>query len=1042
MKKKLIFMTLALWSMVSVQAYGFEVDGINYETSSDTSVYVVGRNAKYSGAVVIPATVTWKGKTYTVTAIGSSTFYNCSGLTSVTIPNSVTAIGSSAFYNCSGLTSVTIPNSVTTVESYAFYNCSGLTSVTIGEGVTSFGYHVFNGCENLTTVAWNAIDCQCESDSDKSDSSDRRPFYGCGKITAITLGNKVKHIPAYMYYWMEGLTSVTIPESVTSIGKGAFIGCRGLTSVTLPAGLTSIGNSTFSDCSGLTSVTIPNSVTSIGSYAFASCSGLTSVTIPNSVTSIGAYVFSYCSGLTSVTIPNSVTTIGSRAFSNCSGLTSVTFPASVTYIGDYAFYDCDGLTSVTLPAAVDSIGNGAFESCGSLASVTFPDGLVYLGHRAFRYCSSLTSVTLPAVLTFIGDQAFYGTAIATPLYNSQVFIYMPRSYLGAYTIPSGIQRIAGGAFYNCADLTSVTIPNSVTVIGADAFSSCYRLASVSLPESVDSVGYRAFAYTGLGSPLYNGKVFAYMPQSYSGAYAIPSGIYRIAGGALYDCSGLTSVTIPNSVASIGESAFSHCSGLTSVTIGEGVDSIVDRAFAYCENLSTVVWNAVACRDIDYRYRPSELPFYACPVATMMFGDKVRHIPAYLCYDMDGLTSVTIPEGVTFIGNNAFGYCGGLTSVAWNAVNCLSYAELNFNAGYDGGPFPRCANITTMTFGDNVTHIPAYLCYDMDGLASIEIPESVNTIGHCAFSSCNGLTSVTIPERVDSIGRSAFAWCPNLTSVVWNAVNCRDMHKRYEWDWSSDALFAGTPLTSIAFGEKVTRIPAGLCYGCSYLTSVTLPASVTAIGDRALRGSNLIGVTSLAQNPPVCEGGPFYTHKMLYVPRGSKEAYEDAPIWGYFNKIIELGNGAVVTLRVNDEDMGSVHGEGEYELGEQVRLAAVPRWGYHFVRWDDGNTENPRMLTVAGDIELTALFAKGSTINNDVPADVANETLAQAPVLVSAAQGAIQVADAHGESVSVYNLQGIRIYHAARLTGSAEIPVPTTGVYVVKANDWVVKLLVK
>ena len=1007
MKKKLIFMALALWSMVSVQAYGFEVDGINYGTSSDTSVYVA-QNAKYSGAVVIPATVDWKGKTYTVTAIGSYAFQNCSGLTSVTIPNSVTSIEYSAFYNCSGLTSVTIPNSVTSIGSSAFSECSGLTSVTIPNSVTSIGSYAFQNCS--------------------------------------------------------GLTSVTIPNSVTSIGSYAFQNCSGLTSVTIPNSVTSIEYFAFYNCSGLTSVTIPNSVTTIESYAFYNCSGLTSVVIPNSVTSIGSYAFSDCSGLTSVTIPNSVTTIGSRAFSNCSGLTSVTFPASVTYIGDYAFYDCDGLTSVTLPAAVDSIGNGAFESCGSLASVTFPDGLVYLGHRAFRYCSSLTSVTLPAVLTFIGDQAFYGTAIATPLYNSQVFIYMPRSYLGAYTIPSGIQRIAGGAFYNCADLTSVTIPNSVTVIGADAFSSCYRLASVSLPESVDSVGYRAFAYTGLGSPLYNGKVFAYMPQSYSGAYAIPSGIYRIAGGALYDCSGLTSVTIPNSVttiegsafsycsgltsvtipnsvASIGESAFSHCSGLTSVTIGEGVDSIDHRAFAYCENLSTVVWNAVACRDIDYRY-DSDLPFYACPVATMMFGDKVRHIPAYLCYDMDGLTAVTIPEGVTSIGYRAFGYCGGLTSVAWNAVNCLSYAELNFNAGYDSGPFPRCANITTMTFGDKVTHIPAYLCYDMDGLASIAIPESVNTIGHGAFSSCNGLTSVTIPERVDSIGRSAFAWCPNLTSVVWNAVNCRDMHKRYEWNWSSDALFAETPLTSIAFGGKVTRIPAGLCYRCRYLTSVTLPASVTAIGDRALWGSDLIRVTSLAQNPPVCEGGPFYTHKTLYVPRGSKEAYEDAPIWGYFNKIIELGNGAVVTLRVNDEDMGSVHGEGEYELGEQVRLAAVPRWGYHFVRWDDGNTENPRMLTVAGDIELTALFAKGSTINNDVPTDVANETLAQAPVLVSAAQGAIQVADAHGESVSVYNLQGIRIYHAARLTGSAEIPVPTTGVYVVKANDWTVKLLVK
>ena len=142
-------------------------------------------------------------------------FSGCSGLTSVTIPNSVTSIGDYAFSGCSGLTSITIPNSVTSIGDYAFRDCSGLTSITIPNSVTSIGDYAFSGCS--------------------------------------------------------GLISVTIPNSVTSIADNAFQNCRSLTSVTIPNSVTSIGDNAFRDCSGLTSVTIPNSVTNIGRYAFSGC---------------------------------------------------------------------------------------------------------------------------------------------------------------------------------------------------------------------------------------------------------------------------------------------------------------------------------------------------------------------------------------------------------------------------------------------------------------------------------------------------------------------------------------------------------------------------------------------------------------------------------------------------------------------------------------------------------------------------------------------------------------------------------------------------
>ena len=249
MKKQLLLFAMILLPLVA-SAHDIVVknaDGVtiyyNY-INNDTELEVTFRGDRYNsysneyqGNVVIPEEVTFMNRTRKVTSIGGGAFVSCSGLTSVTIPNSVTSIGGSAFDNCSKLTSVTIPNSVTSIGNYAFHDCSGLTSVTLGSSVTSIGDYAFETCK--------------------------------------------------------GLTSITIPNSVTSIGNYAFANCYGLiTSVTIPNSVTSIGDAAFSGCSGLTSITIPNSVTSIGNYAFYYCYGLTSVTIGSGVTSIGEGAFS------------------------------------------------------------------------------------------------------------------------------------------------------------------------------------------------------------------------------------------------------------------------------------------------------------------------------------------------------------------------------------------------------------------------------------------------------------------------------------------------------------------------------------------------------------------------------------------------------------------------------------------------------------------------------------------------------------------------------------------------------------------------------
>ena len=188
-----------------------------YEVSSDNKVTITNCKGSAKGAITIPSEIDGKP----VTSVGDGAFGECTGLTSITIPNSVTSIGRGAFGRCTGLTSITIPDSVTSIGDEAFWDCTSLTSITIPNSVTSIGNDAFFSCSRLTRI--------------------------------------------------------TIPNSVTSIGNGAFWGCTGLTSITIPNSVTSIGNGAFANCTSLRSITISNSVTSIGGSAFNGCTGLKDV---------------------------------------------------------------------------------------------------------------------------------------------------------------------------------------------------------------------------------------------------------------------------------------------------------------------------------------------------------------------------------------------------------------------------------------------------------------------------------------------------------------------------------------------------------------------------------------------------------------------------------------------------------------------------------------------------------------------------------------------------------------------------------------------
>ena len=367
MKRKFInqIVLIAAFALAPLfaHAYVFEADGIYYNITSlsDLTVEVTYETTSYdsySGKIAIPDTVTYNGKTYAVTSIGSSAFRNCTSLKSVTIGDAVTSIGSYAFRNCSSLKSVTIPDAVTTIGNYAFYYCTSLASVTIGDAVTTIRSSAFSYCSHLTniicsgTVPPTCASTNCFSNYDATlhvptDAVETYASTSVWKKFATILG--YTELPIfeddginYIITSHEDLEvevsagdytgEITVPETVTYSGKTYAV--------------TSIGEYAFYNCSSLTSVTIGDAVTTIGSSAFRECNSLKSVTIGDAVISIGNYAFYYCSSLKSVTIPDAVTTIGNYAFYNCSILTSVSIGENVTGIGNAAFYGCDSLENI------------------------------------------------------------------------------------------------------------------------------------------------------------------------------------------------------------------------------------------------------------------------------------------------------------------------------------------------------------------------------------------------------------------------------------------------------------------------------------------------------------------------------------------------------------------------------------------------------------------------------------------------------------------------------------------------------------------------
>ena len=800
----------------------------------------------------------------------------------------------------------------------------------------------------------------------------------CYNITSNTKPYTVKVTGA-----ASSITTATIPASVTyngatysvtSIGNRAFKGCSSLTSVNIPNSVTSIEEGAFLSCSSLTSVTIGNSVTSIGDRAFSSCSSLTSVTIGNSVTSIGDRAFNDCSSLTKtnytgdiagwcdikfggstanpmyyshnffindqeikdLVIPNTVDSIHNYAFYKCTSLTSITIPNSVTSIGDCAFSDCSSLTSVTIPNSVTSIGSSAFSGCSSLTSVTIPNSVTSIGSSAFVNCSSLTSVTIPNSVTNIGYYAFKGCSSLTSI-----------------TLPESVTSIGYEAFRSCSSLTSITIPNSVTSIGDYAFKSCYSLTSVTIGNSVTSIGNWAFSgCPSLTKTNYTGDIAGWCDIKFGGSYANPM---HYSNNFFINDQEIKDLVIPNSVTSIGDHAFANCSSLTSITCEATTPpAIGENAFDWV-SYSIPVY--VPCGRVDaYKAAEDWKDFTNIQELLAEYSIEVKVNDA--------------TKGTAKVDYNTF--CEG------NQISATPNIGYHFVQWSDGSTYnPRTLVLTQDTiltaefaankyFISTVSNDPKRGTTSGDTLAAywdyVTISATAKYGYH--FSSWeNG--NADNPRQVQVTGDKEYmAYFDKNTYTVTTSCdgNYGTVSPTVTGEYLDTITLTATPTSGYHFSrwsDGNTDNPRTLVLTQDTILTAEFAANkylISTVSNDPKRGTTSGDTLAAYLDYVTISATAKYGYHFSSWENGNADNPRQVQVTGdkeymaYFDK-----NTYTVTTSC-DGNYGTVSPTVTGEYLDTITLTATPTSGYHFSRWSDGNTQNPRKYVVKKDVTLTAEFA--------------------------------------------------------------------------------------
>ena len=855
-------------SVKSIDIYAF------YNNSSATSVNLgnsltsIGDNAFYNlgtqQTVLLPSTL----KT-----IGTNAFMY-SGLREIVIPASVTSVGSSCFENSTVLSKVSIAGGVSTIPASMFSGCTSLSDITLSDGLKIISNKAFSGCTALASISIPGTVTQIGTTTSTVSSL---PFYNCTSLSSVRFEDGSSDLSLGAYFVTssssKGLfyccplsevylgrnikydninSSYTFSSYPEYYGYSAFYNQSKLAKVTIGEGATALTDYLFYKNGAITLLTLPK-VKTIGKSTFEVCSKLATLNLGDSITNIGECAFYNCSALTKLTFPDAIQTIGASAFYNCNSITEVTVGKDLKSIGSSAFYNCKSLTALVLPDGFTTMGDNAFENCIKLTVAKLGKSLTAVPSAAFKNCISLSDMTIPATATSIGSQAFYND-----------------SALAKITMQEGLKTIGSEVFYNNKGIMNFTIPGTVSSIGQNSFYGCTNVTylifsdgdgelvidnsntkSSIVDKATTNTAYRNRKYDYFyDCPIRFLTIGKNIKYSYSGEveiYNIDDKKYEYrASSPFAHKSTIRSIKVGSKVTYLYHHLANNCDGVSSISFPESLKYIYSYAFSNCDAISSVSFPSGLVKLDD-------AAFYNCPkLADVVFVDKLNTEPeltigASVFASDDKIVTLTFPGRLKSIGNNCFNGCLRLDSVVFNdsrkAVtlgydNTVTNGEPLFSdcklkslymgrnidysvpstvtsSGYS--PFSKQARLTNVKFSQagTVTYCRDYLLYKVNHCDTLELPNSLTSIGNYTFSGMSELKGISIPDNVTEIGTYAFS----NDTVMKSAKLSRSC------PWLKTGLFSGcNNLDSIRIPAVVTKMDSYMFKNCSSLSDVYFEGS--------------------------------------------------------------------------------------------------------------------------------------------------------------------------------------------------------------------------
>ena len=851
--------------------------------------------------------------------------------TEITVPTIadgvlVKAIGANAFDGNTTIEKIILQNGITSLGDSAFANMTALKEIMLPGSVTSYGSDLLTGSNNIEsiTIASNF-----------------------NKQLRYLFGNNIANVPASLIKikYATGCTDVNSTmwanEKLKNEGEPIVL--------ELADDWTSVPAYAFQNCSGIKSLIIPEGVQYINDYAFERCQKLEKVVLPNSLIQINSYVFRNCNLLSDINLEEctSLTQISYQAFYDCDAITELTLPENLKRLSGYAFCEMDGLEKVNFNNKITNIEYDCFESCRKIKTIELPSSLNYVSDSAFNNCVSLILVIIPKGINQFNGYVFQNCYSATVLCEDES---KPSNWSSDWanngpTVVWGYKEIKTVDGYKCV----ITAENTAIIIGAeDLTKKTY--------EFPDKVGAYDVVDINLPAIFRDNQV---VEEVY-----IPDYLTAIPGYSFYNCTSLKKVVFSDntSISSIGRYAFNQCSSLKAITIPDGISTLNSYTFANCTNLRVVVFpnsvtyiydgvfqNDNSIRTVFYsgtmddknnisREWGSDNLFnttweYESDVKDVTFVETENY--SYLLTDTNkvlnftfvnkefeefsfddiegiemveisdsmfsgctNLKSITIPATVTRIGNNAFYNCTSLTAVEFEDNSQL--VSIDYRAFYN------CNNLKTINLPDTLETIGYSAFENCNVLSNVVLPDALTTIGYNAFRYCNKLGSLFIPNCVTSIGNNAFwhdernttiycqaesrpdGWASNWSNsnygndVIWN-IKAFGSTEDFDYivnnnDEAIITKMASSKLSSYEFDDEVdgytiVELGANLFNNNDKLTTITLPSNLKKIGNYAFYDCDKITEIVLPDTVEEIGSYAFQTCDKLTTITGAKNLKE-------------------------------------------------------------------------------------------------------------------------------------------------------------------------